>query len=140
MRNGQFFQLRPITKRRLQKFRQHRRGWWSLWIFLTLLTLSLFAEFIANNRPLLVFYEGQLYWPVFQSYPETTFGGEFTSEADYQDPYVSALIDKKGKILCHLVRYRCDTIIKDLNETTTSTPILNDLLGTYDYELDKVSH
>ncbi|MBL0339233.1 MAG: ABC transporter permease [Rhodospirillaceae bacterium] len=139
MRKGQFFQLRPITKRRLQKFRQHRRGWWSLWIFLTLLTLSLFAEFIANNRPLLVFYEGQLYWPVFQSYPETTFGGEFTSEADYQDPYVSALIDKKGWILWPLVRYRYDTIIKDLNEPAPSAPSLNHLLGTDDQARDVVA-
>ena len=69
--------LSPITRRRLAIFCAHRRGFWSLWIFLTLFCLSLFAEFIANDRPLLVRFDGSYYMPVFHSYPETVFGGVF---------------------------------------------------------------
>ena len=65
-------------------------------IFLVLFVLSLFAEFIANDRPLLVRYDGALYFPVLNDYPETTFGGNFATEADYRDPYVAELIDEKG--------------------------------------------
>src|SRR3546814_10159807 len=70
----------PITHRRLVNFRANRRGWWSLWIFLALFFVSLFAEFVANSKPIVVSYDGALYWPIFQAYPETTFGGEFRSE------------------------------------------------------------
>ena len=76
----------PMTKRRLHNFRANRRGFWSLWIFLTLFGISLFAEFIANDKPLLVSYDGELYFPIFVAYPETDFGGEFATEAEYRDP------------------------------------------------------
>jgi microcin C transport system permease protein len=67
-----------------------------LWIFLFLFVVSLFAEFIANDKPILVEYEGQYYWPVFKAYPETDFGGIFETEADYRDPVVQELITEKG--------------------------------------------
>lgn len=133
---GKFFQFKPITKRRFQKFRKHRRGWWSLWIFSALFGFSLFAEIIANNRPLLVSYEGKWYWPVFHSYPETTFGGEFASEADYQDPYVQRLIESKGWILWPLIPYRYDTIIKNLDGPAPSAPSWSHWLGTDDQSRD----
>src|SRR5690606_3521797 len=69
--------ITPLTRRRLHNFRANRRGFWSLWIFLALFGVSLFAEFIANDKPLLVSYEGELYYPIFNFYPETEFGGEF---------------------------------------------------------------
>src|SRR5437588_402510 len=78
--------ITPLTRRRLDNFRANRRGFWSLWIFLALFVVTLFAEFIANDRPLLVQYDGALYFPVFNAYPETTFGGFLPSEADYRDP------------------------------------------------------
>jgi len=71
--------ITPLTRRRLDNFRANRRGFWSLWLFLVLFVLSLFAEFIANDRPLLVRYEGSFYLPVLRDYPETTFGGDFPS-------------------------------------------------------------
>src|SRR5438067_9154623 len=80
--------ITPLTRRRLDNFRANRRGFWSLWIFLALFVTSLFAEFIANDRPLLVRYEGGFYVPVLRDYPETTFGGDFPSETDYRDPAV----------------------------------------------------
>ena len=66
----------PLNARRLANFRANRRGFWSLWIFLALLVVSLFAEFIANDKPLLISYDGRLYFPVLSTYPETTFGGD----------------------------------------------------------------
>ena len=93
-------QTRPwisaLNKRRWQTFKANRRGYWSLWIFLILFVISLFAEFIANDKPILVEYEGQLYWPIFEAYPETDFGGIFETEADYRDPVVQELITEKG--------------------------------------------
>ncbi len=86
--------LSPLQHRRWSVFKANRRGFWSLWIFLILFTVSLFAEFIANEKPILIKYEGQLYWPIFQSYPETTFGGIFETEAVYRDPAVKELIEE----------------------------------------------
>ena len=81
------FGMSPLTRRRLAVFRAHRRGFWSLWIFLLLFVLSLFAEFIANDRPLLIRFDGHWYVPVLQDYSEDAFGPEFMpTEADYTDP------------------------------------------------------
>ena len=81
--------ITPLTRRRLDKFRANRRGFWSLWIFLALFIVSLFAEFIANDTPVLVKYEGAYYMPIFQFYPETAFGGDFPTEADFRDPVLA---------------------------------------------------
>ncbi|MGH6662681.1 MAG: hypothetical protein ACREB6_14180, partial [Rhodospirillales bacterium] len=88
--------ITPITRRRLANFRRNQRGFWSLWIFLALFVLSLFAELIANDRPLLIRYDGAFYAPVFVSYPETAFGGDFLTEAVYREPDVQKLIESKG--------------------------------------------
>ena len=70
-------QLSPINRRRFERFKSNKRGWWSLWLFLVLFIASLGAELIANDKPLAVRYDGQWYFPVFKRYPETAFGGEF---------------------------------------------------------------
>ena len=70
----------------MQNFRKNRRGYLSLWIFLLLFVVSLFAEFIANDKPFVVLYDGGIYMPIFQAYPETAFGGTFETEADFRDP------------------------------------------------------
>ncbi|MCX7631626.1 MAG: ABC transporter permease, partial [Geminicoccaceae bacterium] len=88
--------LTPIGARRLANFERNRRGAVSLRIFLFLFVLSLFAEVLANDRPLLVRYDGAFYVPFLVAYPETTFGGLFPTEADYHDPEVRALIEEKG--------------------------------------------
>ncbi len=88
--------ITPLTRRRLVAFRRNRRGFWSLWIFLALFLVTLFAEFIANDRPIVLRYEGGWYFPVFVDYPETTFGGEFPTPADYRDPAVEKLISAEG--------------------------------------------
>jgi microcin C transport system permease protein len=88
--------LSPINKRRWQNFKVNRRGWWSFWIFMILFFVTLFAEFVANDKPLLVSYDGHWYSPVFFRYAETKFGGEFETEADYRDPYLAKKIAEKG--------------------------------------------
>ena len=92
----QWIKLNPINQRRLHNFKANRRGFWSVWIFLFLFVVTLFAEFVANDKPFVVSYEDELYFPVFVSYPETTFGGDFPTEADYRDPYVMELIEEAG--------------------------------------------
>jgi microcin C transport system permease protein len=83
---GHRFGVSPLNRRRWQNFKSNRRGYWSLWIFLILFFVSLFAELIANDRPFLIKFDGRLYWPAFVSYSETTFGGDFETAADYRDP------------------------------------------------------
>jgi microcin C transport system permease protein len=131
--------ITPLNLRRLQSFRANRRGYWSLWIFLVLFGISLFAEFVANDRPLVVWYDGGLYVPVLFNYPETTFGGEFELEADYRDPYVQGLIDEKGWALWPLVPYSYDTIIYDLPVPAPSPPSESNWLGTDDQGRDVVA-
>jgi microcin C transport system permease protein len=88
--------LSPLQRRRWEVFKLNRRGFWSLWVFLLLFGVSLGSEFIANDKPILVKYDEQLYWPIFKAYPETTFGGIFETEAEYRDPAVKEMIGKTG--------------------------------------------
>lgn len=116
-------QLSPINKRRWQNFKAHRRGWWSLWIFLILFTLTLFAEFIANDKPILISYDGHWYAPIFHHYAETTFGGEFQTEADYRDPYlVKKIAEKGGSMVFPPIHYSYDTHNLDLPTPAPSPP------------------
>ncbi|MBI1262075.1 MAG: ABC transporter permease subunit [Rhizobiales bacterium] len=132
--------ISPINQRRWRNFKANRRGYWSLWIFLALFFLSLFAEFIANDRPFLVTYQGEAYFPVFADYPETTFGGEFETNADYRDPYVQDLIRQDGGImLWPPIRYSYQTINLDLPVPAPAPPSAENLLGTDDQGRDVVA-
>lgn len=131
--------LSPVTLRRLHAFRANRRGWWSFWIFTVLVVVTLFAEVIANDRPILVSYDGGLYVPVLVTYPETTFGGEFPTEADYRDPYVQELIAEKGWAVWPPLRYSYRTINYDLKVPAPAPPSLENLLGTDDQGRDVVA-
>jgi len=102
----------PVNRRRWQNFKANKRGYWSLWIFLTLFVLSLFAEFIANDRPILVSYKGELLAPVFIDYPEEKFGG-FLAVTDYRDPVIQEEIEANGWMLWPPIRYSYDTINRD---------------------------
>ena len=128
--------ITPINRRRLQNFRLNRRGYWSLWIFLVIFLVTLFAEFIANDKPLLLSYDGGLYTPVLFSYPETTFGGEFETEAEYTDPEVAELIQKKGWIIWPLIPYSFDTVVLGLPVPAPSPPTTQNWLGTDDQGRD----
>ncbi len=130
------FEITPMTRRRLAAFRANTRGFWSLWVFLGLFAISLFAEFIANDRPLLVSYDGSFYAPVFKDYPETTFGGDFPTPADYRDPFVAENISAKGWMLWPPIRFSYATVNFDLGRPTPAPPTAVNWLGTDDQGRD----
>jgi microcin C transport system permease protein len=113
--------LSPINQRRLDNFRANRRGFWSLWIFLILFVLSLFAEVIANDRPLMIKYEGHYYFPIVQDLPESTFGG-FLPQTDYRDPFIQEEIRAKGWMIWPPIRYSYRTINLELPVPAPSPP------------------
>ena len=133
------FTLSPINQRRLRSFKANRRALWSLRLFVTVFVISLGAEFIANDKPLLVYYSGGMYLPIIKVYPETTFGGDFETEADYKDDFTIELIQEKGWILWPLVPYSYDTHIQDLSSPAPSAPSTKNWLGTDDQARDVVA-
>ncbi|MGD2271875.1 MAG: ABC transporter permease [Desulfobacterales bacterium] len=133
------FRLNPINQRRWRSFKANRRGFWSLWLFLFLFLVSLFAEFIANDKPVLVYHNSKLYFPIFKVYPETTFGGEFKTEAEYRDPFVQELIKEKGFALWPLIPFADDTINYDLSVPAPAPPSADNWLGTDDQGRDIVA-
>ena len=126
----------PVWQRQWQAFRSNKRGYWALWIFVTLFVLSLGAELIANEKPLLVSYDNDLYVPVFNTYPETTFGGFFESETNYRDPVVKDLINDKGWMIWPPIRYSYNTINYDLTVPAPAPPSAENWLGTDDQGRD----
>jgi microcin C transport system permease protein len=130
------FRLGEVGRRRWRSFRRHRRGYASLWIFLSLFLGTLPAEFVANDRPLLIRYDGRFYFPVVRAYPETTFGGVFETPADYTDPEVRALIRARGWIVWPPIPYSYDTVCRDLPTPAPSPPTRRNWLGTDDQARD----
>ena len=129
--------MTPLNARRLAIFRAHRRGWWSLWIFLTLFTLCLFAEFVANDRPLLVRFDGQWFVPVLRDYSEDTFGPDFLpTDADYTDPDLVHAITAKGWMVWPAIPFSYDTIVKDLPTAPPTRPSARNWMGTDDQSRD----
>ncbi|MCK7548518.1 ABC transporter permease [Marinobacter koreensis] len=128
--------LSPIQQRRLRNFRNNRRGYWSLWIFLVLFGLSLCAELIANDKPLVLSYKDQLYFPVFQTVSEETFGGFLPTEADYRDPFIENEIKAHGWMVWPPIRFSYDTINYDLDVPSPAPPSAVNWLGTDDQGRD----
>ncbi len=131
------FSLSPVSRRRLQAFRRNRRGWYSLWLFGILLVLSLGAELVANDKPLLLSYQNQLYFPAFKRYTEQEFGGQLPFQPDYRSQYVQKLIkDQGGWMLFAPVPFSADTPNYDLQQPTPSPPTAVNWLGTDDQARD----
>ncbi|OMH29497.1 ABC transporter permease [Motiliproteus sp. MSK22-1] len=122
--------------RRWQKFKSHRLGVASLIIFSILFVICLFADFVANDKPLLVQYNDSYFFPVLESYSETEFGGEFETEADYRDPYVKELIEANGWLIWPPIPYSFKTIIYNLPSPAPSPPSPDNWLGTDDQGRD----
>ncbi len=129
-------QISPLNQRRFNNFKSNKRGWYSFWIFSFLFLISIFADFIANDKPLLVRYDNAFYLPIINEYPETIFGGDFETEADYRDPFVKKLINSNGWIIMPIIPYSYNTIIRDLNVPAPAPPSQKNWLGTDDQARD----
>jgi microcin C transport system permease protein len=126
----------PMNLNRWQTFKHNKRGYWSLWLFTLLFVLSLFAEIIANEKPLLVRYQDSYYLPLWTEYSELTFGGELDIPADYKDEYIQELILAEGDIWWPLIPFSYDTFNYNLTEPAPSAPDGQNLLGTDDQSRD----
>ncbi len=126
----------PITQKRITKFRSNKRGIVSLWIFLALFIVTLFAEVIANDKPLLLSYQGKLYVPMVKTYSEQAFGGDFETEAVYRDPEFIKRVNADGWMVWPLLHYSYSTINYDLGRSTPTAPDVANLLGTDDQGRD----
>jgi len=117
------FAVSPLNRRRWLSFKANRRGYVAFWLFMVLFVISLFAEFIANDKPFYVSFDGKSYFPAVVTYPETAFGGDFETAADYRDPYLQKLIaEKGGYMLWPPIRYSYNTHNLDLPTPAPSKP------------------
>lgn len=127
--------LSPLNQRRIQNFKANKRGYYSFWLFLCLLIITLPAEFIANDKPLLLKYKNQYYFPVFVDYPESVFDG-FLAQTDYRDPFIEEEITANGWIIWAPIKYSYSTINKNPPSPAPSPPTFENLLGTDDQARD----
>ncbi len=132
--------LTPLTQRRLEQFRKNKRGYWSFWIFIALLFVCLGAELISNDKPLLIKHDGAYYFPVVTNYPETLFGGDFETEAEYRDAFVQELIvgedGSKGWMIWPPIPFSYDTINYELSKPAPTPPDGTNWFGTDDQGRD----
>lgn len=129
-------QVSAITKRRLQQFKANKRGYYSLWIFIFLAMITLGASFIANDRPLIVYYKKSLYFPIFKDHPETKFGGTFETTTNFRDHMIRGQIQKNGWALFPPVPFSAQTVNYDLQVPAPSPPSWSNWLGTDDQGRD----
>ena len=128
--------LTPIQQRRLRNFRNNRRGFWSLWLFLALFGLSLCAELIANDKPLVISYQGEFYFPVVEKVSDETFGGFLPTEADYRDSFVAEAIQADGWMVWPPIRFSYNTTNYDLDVPSPAPPSSVNWIGTDDQGRD----
>jgi len=128
--------MSPLARRRLQNFCANRRGYVSFWLLVAVVIVSLLTPIIANDKPILMTFKNHLYFPTWQNLPETFFGGDFDTAADYRDPYVQKLITQHGWLVWPPIRYSYDTINYNLPSPAPSPPTWENLLGTDDQGRD----
>ena len=133
--------MSPLNKRRWANFKANKRGYWSLRIFVLLFSVTLFAELIANDKPLVIQHNGSLYFPVLLPYSEKELGGVFETEADYREQYVQDLVTEQGGwMLWPPIRYRHDTLDYALDSPAPAPPSQRHLLGTDNYGKDVLAN
>ena len=124
------WRLSRINQERFRRFKAHRRGWVSLWIFVVLFGISLFAEVVANETPLVLSYDGRLYFPLLKSFPATTFGADLPIATDYRDPDMQTRIRERGWIVYPPIPFSYSTINYNLPSPSPSPPDRVNWLGT----------
>ncbi|MFQ1016239.1 ABC transporter permease [Gilliamella sp. BG7] len=129
-----------INQQRWQRFKQNRRGYYSLWLFMICFLISLFADFIVNDRPIFVKYQDNYYSPIFHFYPETEFGGQLATQTNFLDPAVQNKIEANGWILWAPFRYSYNTLIYDTSNTFPTPPSASHWLGTTDAGFDVLAN
>ena len=125
-----------INNRKILNFKKNKRGLYSLYLLLLMLIFTLPAEFIANDKPLLIKYDNNLYFPIIYNYAETEFGGDFETTADYKDSFVTDLIKQKGWIIWPLIPFNHQTVNYNLDVPAPSPPSFENILGTDDQARD----
>ena len=130
--NKVFKRLSPLNQRRLFAFWQNKRAAYSLIIFLIVFLLTLLAEFLANDNPLLVRYKGSFYYPLFQTYTDKDFGGDFPTAADYKDAFLQQNINENGWMVMPLIPFSFNTVDYELEEPAPAAPDAKHWLGTDD--------
>lgn len=125
-----------LWQQRWQRFRRNRLAYWSAWLLALLCSISLLAPILANDRPLIVRYDQKFYWPIWQDYPETTFGGVFETSTEYRDPAVRQLIESRGWMVWPLIRFSHQTPNLDLSVPVPAPPTAQNWLGTDDQGRD----
>ncbi len=130
--------LSPIAKRRIAAFSRNKRAKYSLIIFLCLFVVSLLAELIANDKPLIIKYNGNWYFPIVRTYDDLTFGGDFPTPADYKDHYTLNNIKNNGWLLMPIIPFSFNTVDYDLDKPTPAAPSAEHWLGTDDEGRDIV--
>lgn len=128
--------LSPLMQRRLHQFKANKRGTLSLWLFCSIFLITLLAKWIANDKPLIVYYNQQFYFPIVKSYPETTWGGTFETETNYHDPYAKELIHNNGWMIFPPIPYSFDTVNYNIPTPAPSPPTKDNWLGTDDQGRD----
>ncbi|MDB5650717.1 MAG: peptide transporter permease [Hyphomicrobiales bacterium] len=116
-----WFKLTPVNRRRLDNFKSNRRGYWSFWIFIVLFLLSLVAELVANDRPIIAYYKGEVLFPIVKAYPEEKFGG-FLAQTDYRDPVIAREIEDHGWMIWPPIRFAYGSHQRDLPTPAPSAP------------------
>ena len=125
-----------INERKIINFKNNRRGLYSFYIFMLILIFTMPAEFIANEKPLLIKYDNNFYFPIIENYAETVFGGDFETTADYKDSFVTDLIKEKGWLVWPLIKFNHQTVNYNLDVPAPSPPSFENLLGTDDQARD----
>lgn len=132
--------MSPLARRRWRIYRTHKRGFYSGIILLALIFTSCFAELLCNQRPLIVKYENEFYYPLLKSYPETTFGGDFDTEADYSDPYIQEIFERAENWAIYApIRFDYKDVDLNLDHPAPAPPSRRHLLGTDDRSRDVMS-
>ncbi|OCG55321.1 microcin ABC transporter permease [Gilliamella sp. Choc6-1] len=129
-----------INQQRWQRFKQNRRGYYSLWLFMICFVISLFADFIVNDSPIFIKYQDNYYSPIFHFYPETEFGGQLATQTNFLDPAVQNKIEANGWILWAPFRYSYNTLIYDTSNTFPTPPSASHWLGTTDAGFDVLAN